>query len=86
MDETHGLLHVANYNGGSYTAFSIDKNNGKILEKVFLESYGKGSNVVPSRQEDSHAHMVYFRNEFIFVVDLGSDKIWHYKVGIKTQN
>ena len=80
LDEKHGILHVANYGGGSYTAYSIDKHNGTILEEIFFEEYGEGSNVDPIRQAHAHAHMVFFFNEFIYVVDLGSDEIHHYKV------
>ena len=82
LDEENGILHVANYNGGSYAAFSINKSNGAIQERIFFESFGKGSNVVPDRQAEAHAHMVFFINDFIFVVDLGSDKIHHYKVNL----
>ena len=80
LDEKNGILHVANYNGGSYAAFSGDENSGAIQKQIYFENYGKGSNVVPDRQANAHAHMVFFLNEFIYVVDLGSDKIHHYKV------
>ena len=66
-------------------SFSINKTNGAIQERIFLENFGKGSNVVPDRQADAHAHMVFLVNNFIYVVDLGSDKIHHYKV-IRTLN
>ena len=82
LDEKNGILHVANYNGGSYIAFSIDKNNGAIKDQIYFENYGKGSGVVPDRQEYAHSHMVFFVKELIYVVDLGSDKIWHYKVSV----
>lgn len=80
LDEKNGILHVANYKGGSYAAFSINKTNGAILERIFFENFGNGSNVVPYRQAKAHAHMVFLVKNFIFVVDLGSDKIHHYKV------
>ena len=80
LDEENGILHVANYNGGSYAAFSINKADGAIQKRIFFENYGKGSNVVPDRQADAHAHMVFYVKNFIYVVDLGSDKIHHYKV------
>ena len=80
LDEQNGILHVANYGGGSYSAFSVDKSTGVILEEIFFEAYGKGSNVVPDRQADAHAHMAFFIKDFIYVVDLGSDKIHHYQV------
>ena len=82
LDEDNGILHVANYGGGSYVAYAIDKNTGQILEQIFFEDYGEGSNVVPNRQADAHAHMVFFVKQFIYVVDLGSDKIHHYQVYI----
>ena len=80
LDEDNGILHVANYNGGSYTAFSVDKSTGAILEEIFFEDYGEGSNVDPDRQADAQANMVFFVNQFVYVVDLGSDEIHHYKV------
>ena len=82
LDEDNGILHVANYKGGSYTAFSVDNTTGEIMEEIFFEDYGKGSNVDPVRQADAHAHMVFFVNQFVYVVDLGSDEIHHYKVDI----
>jgi len=39
-----------------------------------------GSNVVPDRQADAHAHGAFVYKNFVYVADLGSDKIWHYKV------
>ena len=86
LDEDNGILHVANYKGGSYTAFSVDNTTGEIMEQIFFEDYGKGSNVDPVRQADAHAHMVFFVNQFVYVVDLGSDKIHHYKVDINVLN
>ena len=80
LDEEYGILHVVNYGGGSYVAYSVDTTNGEILEEIYFEDYGKGSNVDPDRQADAHAHMAFFINEFIYVVDLGSDEIHHYKV------
>merc|ERR1712018_189538 len=53
------------------------------MEKIYFEDYGKGSNVDPDRQADAHAHMAFFIKEFIYVVDLGSDKIHHYKIADK---
>ena len=80
LDEVNGILHVANYGGGSYIAYLVDKNNGIIMEELYFEDYGKGSNVIPDRQADAHAHMAFFFKHFIYVVDLGSDKIHHYRV------
>jgi len=80
LDENNGILHVANYGGGSYSAYSVDKSTGQILEEIFFEDYGEGSNVDPDRQADAHAHMVFFVDHFVYVVDLGSDEIHRYQV------
>ena len=47
---------------------------------MFTDSYGAGSGGNPGRQNDSHAHAVHTFNQFVYVMDLGSDKIWHYEV------
>jgi 6-phosphogluconolactonase (cycloisomerase 2 family) len=73
-------LFVANY-GGSFATFKISKSeDGSILERIYLEDYGQGSGIVGDRQEYSHAHGISLWNDYVFVIDLGSDKIWHYKI------
>lgn len=79
-DTTNGFLHISDYVSGTYTAYQVDTVTSDIMDLSFTESYGQGSNVVPDRQADSHAHGVFTFNEFVYVLDLGSDKIWHYKV------
>jgi len=60
--------------------FRWTKAQEQFWKKYFFEDYGEGSNVDPDRQADAHAHMVFFVNQFVYVVDLGSDEIHHYKV------
>ena len=48
--------------------------------QIYNEYYGKGSNVVPDRQEYAHAHGAFTWGPYVYVADLGSDKIWKYKV------
>ena len=74
---------MANYGeaqGGSFSAFKIDSKDGKIIERIFNEVFGKGSNVVPERQENSHPHAVNLYKNNIYVCDLGNDNIWHYQI------
>jgi len=75
----YGLLHVSNYGGGSFTSYKIDENSGEIKGQIYNEYYGKGSNVVPDRQEYAHAHGAFTWGPYVYVADLGSDKIWKYK-------
>ena len=59
FDSKRNILYVANYgvnSGGSFSAFKIDSKDGTILENIYNEAYGAGSNVVPDRQKDSHPH------------------------------
>ena len=74
---------MANYGeaqGGCFSAFKIDSKDGKIIERIFNEVFGKGSNVVPERQENSHPHAVNLYKNNIYVCDLGNDNIWHYQI------
>ena len=72
-------MYIANY-GGSFSAFKVDPKDGKILERVYNEAFGPGSNAVPDRQKEAHPHAVNVFKDNIYVTDLGSDKIWHYKI------
>lgn len=74
-----GLLHVSNYGAGSFVSFSLD-DSGEIMEQVYAENFGKGSGVKPDRQMESHPHGAWTYGPFVYVADLGSDKIWHYIV------
>jgi 6-phosphogluconolactonase len=66
---------TANYSGGSITVFerNADGSLGDIKQQV--KHTGTGPN--KSRQEAAHVHMVYFSpdKKFVFVNDLGTDKI-----------
>ena len=48
---------------------------------MYIESFDVGSGVDPERQEASHPHGSCFKDEFVYVSDLGADKIWHYQHG-----
>ena len=57
---------------------------GEIQTWNFSQNFGPGSNVYPDRQQASHPHGAFVYNEFVYVTDLGADKIWHFQV-IKCQ-
>ena len=59
----------------------LAKPNPRVfLEQVYAEYFGKGSGVKPDRQMESHPHGAWTYGPFVYVADLGSDKIWHYMV------
>lgn len=70
-------LVVANYTGSSITAFPLLK-DGSIGEAAqHIAFAGKGSGVVPDRQEASHVHAAVFSPDgrSLYVPDLGCDRI-----------
>ena len=64
--------------------FSVTKidGDGYLGEDLYVKRYDvTGSRVDAERQKSSHPHGAYFKGRFVYVVDLGCDKIWHYEHG-----
>ena len=70
-NELFNILFVANYTGGSFSAFKINE-DGSIGNNLYKKYYGPKSNV----------HQIQFSNDLknIYVVDLGLNKIIEYKI------
>lgn len=79
IDASGRTLAVANYGDGSFATIRLDAEGkpGEIVSLLKME--GSGPN--PQRQTSAHAHGVYFdnANRFLFVPDLGIDKVLIYK-------
>ena len=60
--------------------YALNPDDGSIGDLVYYEEVPMGSGVVPGAQDDSHVHTTYVVNDFVFVVDLGADAIYHYTV------
>jgi 6-phosphogluconolactonase len=78
------LVFLANYTGGSFSAYPVEP-DGKLGPASYTEQYsGTGPNT--RRQEKAHAHYATPTpdGKFVFVADLGSDKIMNYKVDQKS--
>jgi len=75
IDASGRTLAVANYGDGSFATIRLDADGkpGEIVSLVKME--GSGPN--KQRQTGPHAHGVYFdnANRFLFVPDLGIDKV-----------
>ena len=80
VDGEGQCLAVANYGGGSMEVLPI--NNDGSLGVVSAVVRHKGSSVNPQRQGEPHAHGVNFSPDgrFVFVTDLGLDKIMIYQL------
>lgn len=85
-DHTGHIIICANYAGG--TAASFLSTNGKLSEAVWTETYQgyPGHGPVADRQEMAHAHFACISpdNRFVFINDLGSDKIHIYRLNVST--
>ncbi len=80
LDRSEKWLIGASYNDAVITVFPIG-NDGVIGERVFSATLeGNGTQVDPERQDNPHAHSVYTdpSNRFLFVCDLGMDRIYVY--------
>jgi 6-phosphogluconolactonase len=72
-------LMVANYSGGSLSAFKINKDGSLNPFVQSIQHEGKGLN--PQRQEKAHVHSTVFSpdQKYVFAPDLGIDKVMIYK-------
>jgi len=70
VDKEQGMAYAANYGGSSFTGISL--NNGHLGEVSYLENIGQC-------RDASHPHQTVTLNEWVWVVDLGCDTIWHYR-------
>jgi 6-phosphogluconolactonase len=80
VDKTGRILFVANYGSGNVVSFAIEP-DGRIGEMTGKDQHS-GSSVNPRRQQGPHAHAVVISpdNRFLFVPDLGLDRILIYRI------
>jgi len=71
---------VADYGEATVASMPIDAASGQVGEPVSNFQH-EGSSVNPRRQQSAHAHSVNFSpdDQYLFVADLGTDKIVIYK-------
>jgi len=85
-DSTGHVVICANYSGGSAASFVAT--DGKLSEAVWSEHYKgyPGHGPVADRQEAAHAHFISLSpdHRFVFVNDLGADKIHIYTLNAAT--
>src|SRR5215471_20808157 len=79
IDRSGKWVAAANYGGGSVVLFPVQA-DGKLGEATGFVQH-TGSSVTP-RQTGPHAHGAYFSadSRFVFVCDLGLDKIMAYRI------
>lgn len=72
IDTNRNIIYISNYEDGSFTAFQIDA-NGKIGSRLYFEKFQKNI---------SHIHYITLSQdkEHLFVIDLGTNKIYAYTI------
>jgi 6-phosphogluconolactonase len=82
VDQTGRFVLVANYGSGSAAVLPIE-DDGRLASPSHVVQH-EGSSVHPQRQEGPHAHSVTIdpSNRFVFVADLGLDKVMVYELGL----
>jgi len=80
IDPTGRFLLVVNYNGGNVAVFPI-ANNGTLSPASQILAH-EGSSINPDRQRSPHPHMILASPDgrFVYVTDLGADKIVRYRL------
>lgn len=78
VDQTGQLVFVSNYNGGVAVVYARS-DDGSLEFKQQLDHSGSGPH---PNQNSSHPHMVKISpdNNYLFIPDLGSDKVWSYRI------
>ncbi len=78
LDRSERWLFAVSYGDACISVFRLEA-DGAIGERTYSgQLEGSGSGVVPDRQESAHAHSIYAdpTNRFVFVCDLGMDRIY----------
>jgi 6-phosphogluconolactonase len=79
VDPSGKAVLVANYSGGSIAALPVQEDGRLGAATAFVQH--TGSSVHPQRQTAPHAHGIYVdaANGYVFVPDLGIDKVLVYR-------
>lgn len=85
LDGTEKFIAVSNYMGPSVTVYPVSEEGIPGPASVRFRHTGSGPNL--DRQEMAHPHSTVFSSDgqFLFVPDLGLDKIMVYKLGSEQQ-
>jgi 6-phosphogluconolactonase len=84
VDKTGKWIFVANYTSGSLSVLPVTANGGLGKATTVIQQTGSGPN--KERQDKPHVHctMISPDNKWLFVSDLGTDKVMIYSFNAKT--
>lgn len=80
LDGNKKVVFTGNYGGGNVLAVTLNA-DGSFTESMQIMQH-EGSSVVKDRQEKPHVHAVVLSpdNRYLLVPDLGTDKVYQYKI------
>ncbi len=80
-DATGKMLITVSYSGGQIAAFPIER-DGKLGERTAFITHGGPLGPNKTRQDKPHPHSVTLSqdNRFVFVADLGLDRVFSYRL------
>jgi 6-phosphogluconolactonase len=86
VDDKNKFVFVGNYGGGSLAAVPVNPDGSLGSDIQAIQHQGSGVN--KNRQEKPHVHSTVLSpdNRFLFVPDLGTDKVNIYKVDLKKKS
>lgn len=86
LDQEGEILFSAQYGGGSTAAYAIEGDGSIGAQTSLIEHTGSGPN--EARQKSPHPHWsgVSPDNRFLFIPDLGADKVFIYKIDHKAKS
>lgn len=78
VDVTGHNVLVANYSDGSVAVLQTAEDGSLARQGAYVKFTGSGPD--PKRQKQSYGHSIYTdpSNKFVYVCDLGSDKVWSF--------
>ena len=84
IDKTGKWVIVANYSSGSFSVLPVNKDGSLGAPTTTIQHEGSGK--IPGRQKGPHAHCAKLSpdNKWLFVADLGMDKIMIYAFDVIT--
>ena len=84
IDKTGRWAIISNYSGGNLVVYGLNPDGSLGAVADTISYVGKGPN--PKRQEGSHVHSATFSpdSRFLYVANLGTDKIYCYELNTQT--
>lgn len=76
IDETHNDIYISNYSSGSLTKYKLTTGEGILDFDSIIQYEGKG--VHPLRQQLPHVHFSEIKNDNLYVINFGLDKLYIY--------